>query len=61
MAQLGRRDAEKLIAQVLTEYAKKIMRAKKKDYAAEVQPLFTADTVALTQVNLAVKNSLVVL
>ena len=43
MAELGRREAEHLIKEILTEYAKRIISAKKEEYIADVQPLFSPD------------------
>ena len=43
MAELGRKEAEQLIKEILTEYARKIRGAKKKEYIADVQPLFSPD------------------
>ncbi|MBQ8678975.1 MAG: hypothetical protein IJ530_04345 [Treponema sp.] len=43
MAELGRKEAEQLIKEILTEYARKIRSAKKKEYTADVQPLFSPD------------------
>ena len=43
MAELGRKEAERLIKEILTEYAKKIRTAKRKEYTADVQPLFSPD------------------
>ena len=43
MAELGRKEAEQYIKEILTEYAKKIRTAKKKEYTADVQPLFSPD------------------
>ena len=41
MAELGRKEAEQLIKEILTEYARKIRSAKKEEYIADVQPLFS--------------------
>lgn len=35
MAQLGRKEAEQIIKKILTEYARKIRSAKKKEYAED--------------------------
>ena len=43
MAELGRKEAEQLIKEILTEYARKIRSAKKEEYIADVQPLFSPD------------------
>ena len=43
MSELGRKEAEQLIKEILTEYARKIRGAKKKEYIADVQPLFSPD------------------
>ena len=43
MAELGRKEAEHLIKEILTEYARKIRSAKKEEYIADVQPLFSPD------------------
>ena len=40
MAQLGRKEAERLIKKILTEYARKIRSAKKEDYAEDTRQLF---------------------
>ena len=37
MAQLGRKEAERLIKKILTEYARKIRSAKKREYAEDIQ------------------------
>ena len=37
MAQLGRKEAEQLIKEILTEYARKIRSAKKREYAEDIQ------------------------
>ena len=37
MAQLGRKEAEQIIKKILTEYARKIRSAKKKEYAEDIQ------------------------
>ena len=37
MAQLGRKEAEQLIKEILTEYARKIRSAKRREYAEDIQ------------------------